>query len=68
MHNIEQSDAWYLIKNKLESSLEHHLTKLTQLGATRDEDLVCKARIAVIKELLSLPQTLKLAANTERNQ
>lgn len=68
MHNLEQSEAWHFIKSHLESSLENNLTKLTQLDATREDDLKCKARIAVIKELLSLPQTLKLAANTKRNQ
>ena len=68
MHNIEQSDAWHLIKSHLESSLDNNLTKLTNLEATREDDLKCKARIAVIKELLALPQILKLAANTKRNQ
>lgn len=66
MQDVSQSNAWFLIKDHLDKLHSNALEGLTKLSNDRETDLTYKARIAVIKELLKLPQTLIDAANTKR--
>lgn len=67
MQDVTNSEAWRLIKKQLENSLENAISGLQKQSNTREEDLLWKAKIAVVKELIKLPQTIVLAANKERN-
>lgn len=63
---VNQSSTWLAIKEHLQGSLEKQVAGLQQLGNTREKDIEYKARIAVIRELLQLPQTLENAAKNKR--
>lgn len=67
MSDVTNSEAWRLIKNQLEKSLINADQSLQKMANSREEDLLLKARIAVLKELISLPQVISLAANKERD-
>lgn len=61
---VAHSDAWRLIEAKLNKDLEKFTQGLTQMDNTREMDMILKGRIAGIKEILKLPQTLEVAAKT----
>ena len=69
MQNLEQSSVWELIKAKLLDMQKNATEGLQQLKNSHEEDIAYKARLAVVKELLSLPQTLQtpgVAAKLQR--
>lgn len=66
MQDISNSNAWLIIKEHLDKLQSNALEGLTSLSNDREQDIKYKARIAVIKELIKLPQTLIDAANTKR--
>lgn len=67
MIDVTNSEAWRLIKEQLEEQLENASHGLQVMENTREKDLLYKAKIAVVKELIKLPQVITLAANTKRN-
>lgn len=67
MQDVTNSDAWRLIKAQLDKSLTNAAHGLQDMTNTREEDLLLKAKIAVLKELIKLPQVISLAANKERD-
>lgn len=47
------STKWPEIKAHLETSLQNHRKRLEVIGAKHEDDIQIKARIALLKELLS---------------
>ncbi len=68
MSDLSQSEAWKLLEEALKRQLDNASIALQNLDNEREIDLVLKAKINIIKELLKLPQVITLAANTKRNQ
>jgi len=67
MHDLNNDSTWSLIKIRLEDKLRNATEGLANIDNTREDDLVYKAKIAVVKELLNLPRELEVrAANTKR--
>jgi len=62
MLDLNNSSVWLEIKKHLESSLENAVSGLQNQLNDREKDIAYKARIAVIKELLDLPRTIRYAA------
>ncbi len=58
VQNLEHSNVWELVKNKLLEMKQKSLEGLQQPSNSREEDVQYKARIAVIKELLDMPRVL----------
>lgn len=68
MSDLSQSEAWKLLEDALKRQLDNASIALQNLDNEREIDLVLKAKINIIKELLKLPRVITLAANTKRNQ
>lgn len=64
MQDISNHSIWLIIKTHLESSMAKASTGLQNLSNTHEKDIEYKSRIAIIKELLDMPRTIKYAANT----
>lgn len=62
----ENDPTWLVIKARLDEKITQAMDGLTHLSNDRDTDILYKAKIAICKELLKLPQDLQLLSANKR--
>lgn len=66
MQDLQTNSVWLLIADRLETQLRNAKEGCTHLTNTPLKDLELKCKVAIIKELLNLPQEMNALAANER--